>query len=108
MEAVGQEASKGLKCKLAQGLTCILHRTGLGHPQVLPTAGLCGSGDHAIAGLGRTGIRFACRDKGHRRRRTLSEVLSRLASHSSPVHSSSLKFRGWGHCLPAKLLIWSQ
>lgn len=30
MAAVGQEASKGPKCKLVQRLTCILHRTGLG------------------------------------------------------------------------------
>lgn len=36
MRLPGQEVRRGPMCKLVQGLSCVRHRTGRGHPQVLP------------------------------------------------------------------------
>lgn len=81
-------------CKLMQGVTCVLHRTGQWgiHGSCPMLAG--GSGNHTIAGLGRTGTCFPCGDKGQGQGGGhVSEVLSGLASSLSVVHCPHLSSR---------------
>lgn len=54
-------------CKLVQSLTCVLHRTRQRVIHRSCPSLACSSGNHTIAGLGRTGTCFTCGDKGHGR-----------------------------------------
>lgn len=105
MEADGQEANKGPKCKLVQGLTCVLLRTGPGAstgpthrwPMAQEITQLL-----ALAGLGLV-LPAETSDTG---KEDIS--VGGLASHSSPGYCPHPKLRGGAHCPPLKLLIWNQ
>lgn len=81
-------------CKLVQSLTCVLHRTRQRVIHRSCPSLACSSGNHTIAGLGRTGTCFTCGDKGHGR------------GMMSAKRSADLPPAPHVHC--PHLLIWKQ